>query len=67
MVAAPEYDLQVQAKLVPALCVLHNFICTHDPDDTGEFDGISGTHQRPTTHLSERAPADFGHTITPAE
>ncbi|KIK42151.1 hypothetical protein CY34DRAFT_45843, partial [Suillus luteus UH-Slu-Lm8-n1] len=38
MVAAPKYSLVVQTKLVPALCVLHNFICVHDPDDNEEGD-----------------------------
>jgi hypothetical protein len=32
MVAAPEYDLPTQAKIPPALAVLHNFIWIHDPD-----------------------------------
>lgn len=30
---APEYLLKKQAKMVLALCVLHNFICVHDPQD----------------------------------
>lgn len=30
---APEYPLTVQAQLVPALMVLHNFIRIHDPFD----------------------------------
>ena len=33
MVAAPEYSPEVQAKVVLALCALHNFIRVHDPDD----------------------------------
>ncbi|KAF8835865.1 hypothetical protein BDN67DRAFT_912215, partial [Paxillus ammoniavirescens] len=31
MVACPEYYVVTQAKLVPALAVLHNFIWTHCP------------------------------------
>ncbi|KAF9487157.1 hypothetical protein BDN71DRAFT_1351245, partial [Pleurotus eryngii] len=30
---APEYLLKKQAKMVLALCVLHNFIHVHDPQD----------------------------------
>ncbi len=30
---APEYAFAVQAKLVHALAVVHNFIQIHDPDD----------------------------------
>lgn len=33
MVVAPSYSLHTQAKMVPALCVLHNFIRDHDADD----------------------------------
>jgi hypothetical protein len=53
MVAAPEYSLAVQAKLVLALCVLHNFIHTHEADQE-----IQITQQRKD---------DFGCSITPAE
>ncbi|KAJ8580948.1 hypothetical protein M405DRAFT_17150 [Rhizopogon salebrosus TDB-379] len=53
MVAAPEYSLAVQAKLVPALCVLHNFIHIHETDQE-----IQITQQRKD---------DFGCSITPAE
>jgi hypothetical protein len=38
MVAAPEYSPEVQAKMVPALCALHNFIRIHDPDDLDDQD-----------------------------
>ena len=30
---APDYPLVVQAKLIPALTVLHNFIWIHNPSD----------------------------------
>lgn len=33
LLLAPEYPLTVQAQLVPALAVLHNFIRIHDPSD----------------------------------
>lgn len=53
---APEYDLTTQAKMVPAICVLHNFIRIYDVDDlpivdmpshrdqssTGITDGLGG-------------------------
>ena len=28
-----EYNLDIQARILAALCALHNFICTHDTDD----------------------------------
>jgi hypothetical protein len=33
MTAAPEYSLATQAKFVPAMAALHNFIRIHDPND----------------------------------
>ena len=33
LIVAPEYDLPTQAKMIPTICVLHNFICVHDVDD----------------------------------
>ena len=38
MVATPEYSPEVQAKVIPALCALHNFIRVHDPDDLDDQD-----------------------------
>ncbi|KIK95843.1 hypothetical protein PAXRUDRAFT_74213, partial [Paxillus rubicundulus Ve08.2h10] len=64
MVAAPEYSLETQAKLVPALCVLHNFIHVHDPYDA---ENISEDGVEPSTHQRQWIPADFGHTITQAD
>jgi hypothetical protein len=53
MVAAPEYSPAVQAKLVPAPCVLYNFIHIHEADQE-----IQITQQRKD---------DFGCSLTPAE
>lgn len=33
LTASSEYSLKTQAKLVHAICCLHNVIMTHDPDD----------------------------------
>ena len=39
MVAALEYSLETQSKIICAICVLHNFIHVHDPDeDLGVLD-----------------------------
>ncbi|KAF8983857.1 hypothetical protein BDQ17DRAFT_1194606, partial [Cyathus striatus] len=67
MVAAPEYSLEVQSKVILALCVLHNFIHIHDPDDHMDRDEL----ERRDLGLSQRAPvrmaADFGHSISVEE
>ena len=59
----PEYSLETQTLLISAICVLHNFIRIHDPND---FDGINMN-----TELERRAPRrnpeDFGRSITAAE
>ena len=62
MVAAPEYSLAVQGKIIHAICVLHNFICVHNPDkDLGVMDA----------ELSRRTPqmsaADFGGSVSAEE
>ncbi len=33
MAIAPEYSLETQSKIIHAICVLHNFIHVHDPDE----------------------------------
>lgn len=41
MVAAPEYSLETQTKIIPALCALHNFICVYNPEKIENLDGLS--------------------------
>ena len=62
MVAASEYSVHTQAKIIHALCVLHNFIRVHDPDDISDI----------VLEEIERVPqataaADFGGAIRPQE
>ena len=40
LLLAPEYDMDIQSRLPAALCALHNFIRTHDPDDETEIQEI---------------------------
>jgi len=37
LLLAPQYDMTIQARIPPALCVLHNFICRHDPSDIEDY------------------------------
>jgi hypothetical protein len=70
MVAAPEYSLAVQAKLVPALCVLHNFIRIHDPEDEEELDSDDDeveVEADQEIQITQQRKEDFGCSITPAE
>lgn len=62
MIAAPEYSVTTQAKIVHALCVLHNFIRVHDPDD------FEPTDLDACEHLSAQdTAATFGGHVSQAE
>jgi hypothetical protein len=66
MTAAPEYDLHTQSKITLALCVLHNFIRVHDPQD------LSGEKKEEVeAELNRRAPRrgpeEYGHYVSPEE
>lgn len=65
MVSAPEYSVQTQAKLVHALCLLHNFVRVHDPDDFDEVDHELTARVVPSTAAD--AASMFGGDITPLE
>ncbi len=62
MVAAAEYSISTQSKTVHALCVLHNFIRVHDPDD---MDLTTQDEITCTPHAAEAG--DFGGEIGSAE
>ena len=34
---APQFDMNIQAKVPPALAALHNFILDHDPHNINEY------------------------------
>jgi hypothetical protein len=53
LIVAPEYDLETQAKMVPAICVLHNFIRIHDMDDLPNVPQHSQMREGPTNHTGE--------------
>ena len=38
LLIAPEYNLEIQARIPAALCAIHNFIQEHDPNE-GELEG----------------------------
>jgi hypothetical protein len=40
LVYPPQFDMEIQARLPPALAALHNFIRKHDPDDLADFDDV---------------------------
>lgn len=61
MVAASEYSLKTQSKIIHAICILQDFIHIHDPDeDLGVLDPKL-LWQIP------RSTMDFGGSVLPAE
>jgi hypothetical protein len=62
MVATPEYSLKKQAKLVNAICTLHNFIQAYDPEDGDEFN-LTEVERASPQHLWE----DFTVDVTAIE
>jgi hypothetical protein len=57
MVAAPEYSLAKQAKLVNAICALHNFIRAYDPED-GDDINLTEVERASPQHLREDFAVD---------
>jgi hypothetical protein len=62
MVAAPEYSLEKQAKLVNAICALHNFIWAYDSEDGDEIN-LTEVEWASPQHLQE----DFTVDVTAME
>lgn len=44
---APEYSIQTQARLIHAVCTLHNFVLSHDPTDATVRDVAELLRQSP--------------------
>jgi hypothetical protein len=64
MVAAPEYSLEKQAKLVNTICALHNFICVNDPGEADLDEDFMADVERATPqHVRE----DFATDVSAVE
>lgn len=60
--AAPEYDLETQSKIICAICVLNNFIHIHDPDEDLGVQDAELLQQ-----VLRNSATDFGGSISPTE
>jgi hypothetical protein len=62
LLLAPEYSLEIQARIPAALCAIHNFICIHDPIDevmyTDDDDSNNGVVSNDDTIEAVAAEAD---------
>lgn len=57
--------MDIQARVSPILCALHNFICQHDPSN---IDDYSDTADFSHIHVNEPGIGDLVmHTLTAAE
>lgn len=63
MVATPEYSIQTQAKIVHAICALHNFVRIHDPEDIPDDEKEAELNRLP----AERQLEDFRTNISAEE
>lgn len=62
LVHPPEFDMDIQARIPPALAALHNFILDHDQSDLDDF--VDVIDENPgAAHYGNLAT----HHVTPAE
>jgi hypothetical protein len=68
LLLAPEYSLQIQARIPAALCAIHNFICIHDPaeDTILTVDDDDDNAPRPLDHDHEASAAAAAEIDTPS-
>ena len=65
LLLAPEYDMDIQARVPPALCALHNFIRQHDPSDIEDYSDLAEFSH---IHVDDPGIGDLAmHTLTAAE
>jgi hypothetical protein len=57
LLLAPEYDLEVQARIPAALAAIHNFISVHSPHDK-PISSTTSDHAR--VRMYDDADEDFG-------
>jgi DDE superfamily endonuclease len=62
MVEAPKYSLETQAKIIHAICILHNFIRVHNPDEDLDAPEVELDRQVP-----RQSAMDFGGSVTTEE
>lgn len=64
MVAYPEYNEETQAKFIPAMGILHNFIRIHDPYDEARDRRGSSMSASATGETHQQQLEELGFEIT---
>ena len=60
----PEYSMEIQARIPPALCLVHNVIRVHDPNDMMEYRNVLDEHllTTDTGSLADGPPTEQART-----
>lgn len=60
----PEYAMGIQARIPPALCLVHNVIRVHDPNDMMEYRNVLDEHllTADTGSLADGPPTEQART-----
>jgi hypothetical protein len=58
LVNPPQFDMDTQARVLPALCAIHNIILKHDPDDMKTYEHDDEGDPQPGERSSSNS--DFG-------
>lgn len=59
----PQYDMGIQARIPPALCLVHNVIRVHDPNDMMEYRDVLDEHLLTDTgSLADGPPTEQART-----
>jgi hypothetical protein len=52
LLLAPEYNLEIQARIPAALCVIHNFIAKYDSSDASLSENTLSDHDGYYDHVN---------------
>ncbi|KAG2742872.1 hypothetical protein P692DRAFT_20697518, partial [Suillus brevipes Sb2] len=59
----PEYKMDIQARIPPALCLVHNVIRVHDPNDMMDYRNVLDAHiLTDTGNLANGPPTEQART-----
>jgi hypothetical protein len=66
MTSRPEYSLHIQSQIILAICVLHNFIHVHDPDDL-DLESFYDCDEELNCRSCHYVPESHRYHVLPAE
>ena len=66
MTSIPEYSICIQSQIILAICVLHNFIHVHDPDDL-DLESLHDWDEELNCRPCRYGPESYGHHVSQTE